>query len=70
MRIRTHQSFEVTMGRVNVVLSDETEHKLRRALVDNPNYGGKKGDLSESIEEAIKEWLEKIDEAERHPKKR
>ncbi len=53
-----------------MVLSDETEHKLRRALVDNPNYGGKKGDLSESIEEAIKEWLEKIDEAERHPKKR
>jgi hypothetical protein len=46
------------MGRINVVLSDETEHKLRRALVDMPDYGGKKGDLSEAIEQAISEWIE------------
>jgi len=46
------------MGRLNVVLSDETEHRLRRALVDNPDFGGKKGDLSEAIEQAIKEWIE------------
>jgi len=45
------------MGRINVVLSDEIEHRLRLAIVEA--YGGKKGDLSESIEQAIKEWLEK-----------
>jgi hypothetical protein len=45
------------MGRINVVLSNETEHKLRKALVDNPDYGGRKGDLSEAIEQAILEWL-------------
>lgn len=55
------------MGRINIVLPDELEHKLRVAIVQ---AGGKKGDLSGSIEEAIKEWLEKLDEAERHTKKR
>jgi hypothetical protein len=56
------------MGRVNVVLSDETEHKLRRALVDNPDFGGRKGDLSESIEKAILAWLKELDERERKRK--
>jgi hypothetical protein len=56
MRIRTH-SIRGHMGRINVVLSNETEHKLRKALVDNPDYGGRKGDLSEAIEQAILEWL-------------
>jgi hypothetical protein len=45
------------MGRINVVLSDETEHRLRIALVDA--YGGKKGNLSQAIERAIVEWLRK-----------
>ncbi len=45
------------MGRVNVVLSNDMEHRLRKALVDNPDYGGKKGDLSRAIEEAIDTWL-------------
>jgi hypothetical protein len=58
------------MGRVNVVLSDETEHKLRRALVDNPDYGGRKGDLSESIEKAILAWLKELDETERKEKRK
>jgi hypothetical protein len=49
------------MGRVNVVLSDETEHKLRKALVDNPDFGGRKGDLSEAIEKAILEWIQRND---------
>lgn len=47
------------MARINIVLSNETEHKLRRAIVDNPDFGGRKGDLSEAIEQAILEWLEK-----------
>jgi len=48
------------MGRINIVLSDETEHRLRRAIV--ATYGGRKGNLSEAIERAIMDWLRK-DEA-------
>ncbi len=40
-----------------IVLSDETERRLRLAVVTI--LGGKKGDLSSAIELAIKEWLEK-----------
>jgi hypothetical protein len=40
-----------------IVLSDETERRLRLAVVTI--LGGKKGDLSSAIEAAIKEWLEK-----------
>jgi hypothetical protein len=47
------------LGRINVVLSDDIEHKLRKALVDSPDFGGRKGDLSEAIEQAIEEWIEK-----------
>lgn len=47
------------MARINVVLSDEIEHKLRKTIVDLPDFGGRKGDLSEAIEQAIKEWIEK-----------
>jgi len=46
------------MGRINVVLSDDLEHKLRVAIVQG---GGKKGDLSGTIEKAILEWLQKDD---------
>jgi len=54
------------MGRINVVLSDEIEHRLRLAIVEA--YGGKKGDLSESIEYAIKEWLERYEQTRRKKK--
>ena len=40
-----------------IVLSDETERRLRLAVVTV--FGGKKGDLSTAIEVAIKEWLDK-----------
>jgi hypothetical protein len=40
-----------------IVLSDETERRLRLAVVTI--LGGKKGDLSSAIEMAIKEWLSK-----------
>jgi hypothetical protein len=39
------------------VLSDETERRLRLAAVTV--FGGKKGDLSGAIEEAVKQWLDK-----------
>ena len=45
------------MGRMYIVLSDETERRLRLAVVTV--FGGKKGDLSNAIEEAVKQWLSK-----------
>jgi len=46
------------MGRINIVLADDVERKLRIAIATS---GGKKGDLSDSIEQAILEWLQKDD---------
>jgi hypothetical protein len=45
------------LGRLYIILSDETERQLRLASV--VRLGGKKGDLSEAIELAVKDWLEK-----------
>jgi hypothetical protein len=45
------------LGKLYIVLSDETERRLRLAIVTV--FGGKKGDLSNAIEAAIKEWLDK-----------
>ena len=43
------------MGRINVELTDELEKKLRFRTIDK--FGGKKGDLSRAIEEAVKQWV-------------
>ena len=45
------------MGRISAVLSDELEKKLRYKALEK--FGGKKGDLSRAVEEAVKKWLEK-----------
>ena len=45
------------MGRVSVFLSDELEKKLRFKTVEM--FGGRKGDLSKAVEEAVKMWVEK-----------
>ena len=55
------------MGRVNIVLPDDLERRLRVAVAES---GGKKGDLSGTIEQAIKELLERIDADERRTRKR
>ena len=47
----------LSLGKMYIVISDETERRLRLAVVTI--LGGKKGDLSSAIEVAIKEWLEK-----------
>jgi len=44
------------MGRISAVLSDELERKLRYKAIDR--FGGRKGDLSRAVEEAVKKWLE------------
>ena len=45
------------MGKMNIVLSDETEDKLRRTVFEH--VGMKKGNISIAIEEAIQEWVKK-----------
>jgi hypothetical protein len=45
------------LGRIYVVLSDQVERRLRLAIVKR--LGGKKGNLSGAIEDAVKDWLRK-----------
>ena len=42
------------MGKITIILNDELEQKLRVAIASK---GGKKGDLTKSIEEGIRLWL-------------
>jgi len=41
------------MGRICVELPDELEKKLRLKTIER--FGGRKGDLSRAVEEAVKE---------------
>ena len=45
------------MGRISVELSDDLEKKLRFKTIER--FGGKKGDLSRAVEEAVKMWVAK-----------
>ena len=45
------------MGRINVDISDELEKQLRLKTVHQ--FGGKKGDLSKAVQEAVKTWIDK-----------
>jgi hypothetical protein len=45
------------MGRISVDLPDELEKQLRIKTVQE--FGGKKGDLSRAVEDAIKTWIVK-----------
>jgi hypothetical protein len=45
------------MGRICVDIPDELEKNLRLKTIER--FGGKKGDLSRAVEEAIKQWLTK-----------
>jgi hypothetical protein len=45
------------MGRISVELSDELEKQLRFKTVEK--FGGRKGDLSKAVEEAVKTWVAK-----------
>jgi hypothetical protein len=45
------------LDRIYVVLSDGVERRLRLAIVRR--LGGKKGNLSGAIEDAVKDWLSK-----------
>ena len=43
------------MGRISVELPNELEKQLRFKTVEK--FGGKKGDLTKAIEEAVKKWV-------------
>ena len=43
------------MGRISADLPDELEKQLRIKTVQK--FGGKKGDLSRAVEDAIKIWV-------------
>jgi hypothetical protein len=43
------------MGRISVDLPDELEKRLRLTTVER--FGGKKGDLSKAVEDAVKTWV-------------
>ena len=43
------------MGRIDVILPDELEHKLRMEV--GKRMGVKRGNLTEAIKEAIDIWL-------------
>jgi len=47
----------LNMGRISVDLPDELEKSLRLKTVER--FGGKKGDLSRAVEEAVKMWIAK-----------
>jgi len=45
------------MGRICVELSDQLEKQLRFKTIEK--FGGKKGDLTRAVEEAVRTWIEK-----------
>jgi hypothetical protein len=45
------------MGRIIVAIPDELEKELRFKTVEE--YGGRKGDLSRAVEEAVTTWVAK-----------
>ena len=47
----------IEMGRISVELSDDLEKKLRFKTIER--FGGKKGDLSRAVEEAVRAWVAK-----------
>jgi len=45
------------MGRICVEIPDQLEKQLRFKTIEK--FGGKKGDLTRAVEEAVKTWVAK-----------
>jgi hypothetical protein len=45
------------LGRINIDIPDELEKQFRLKTVQK--FGGKKGDLSRAVQEAVKTWINK-----------
>jgi hypothetical protein len=43
------------MGRIDAEIEDDLEKKVRMKAVEK--FGGKKGSLTNAIEEALKDWV-------------
>jgi hypothetical protein len=43
------------MGRLDIVIPDELENELRMEIIKR--FGGRKGDLSKALTEAIQQWI-------------
>lgn len=43
------------MGRLDLILDDKLEQRLRLAVVKR--YGGRRGDLKKALVEALEKWL-------------
>ena len=43
------------MGRISVAIPDQLEKKLRFKTIER--FGGKKGDLTKAVEEAVTTWV-------------
>jgi hypothetical protein len=46
------------MGRIGVEISNKLEKKLRFKTIER--FGGKKGDLSKAIIEAVEKWVAEL----------
>ena len=49
----------IEIGRIGVDMPDELEKKLRLKTIER--FGGRKGDLSKAVEEAVKTWVENME---------
>jgi hypothetical protein len=47
----------VEMGRISVTIPDELEKALRFKTIER--FGGKKGDLTKAVEDAVTMWVAK-----------
>jgi len=45
----------IEMGRISVKIPDELEKELRFKTIER--FGGKKGDLTKAVEEAVQTWV-------------
>jgi hypothetical protein len=46
-----------TLGKINLVVSDELEKSFRDAIYKK--YGLKRGNISKATEEALRDWIKK-----------
>ena len=54
-------SLVIEMGRICVDIPDDLERNLRLKVIER--FGGKKGDLSRAVEEAIRKWVAEDEQA-------
>ena len=56
-KLKNKELMVVEMGRISVDIPDELEKALRFKTIER--FGGRKGDLTKAVEEAIETWVAK-----------